>query len=168
MSYYDIAVRYTPRSAMVATRQPQTAESTKERLSDDDFRRLLELRTSLRQFLHWSEDQAKAVGLTSAQHQLLLAVRGHPGPDGPTIGDVARYMVLRPHSAVGLVDRAVAAGLVERVPDAVRHGTVHVHLTAAGSERLEQLTALHLDELRSLAASMEALWRGIGVHAEVT
>ena len=85
--------------------------------TDDDYRRLLELRTGLRQFLHWSEQQASAVGITPAQHQLLLAIRGHPGRDAPTIGDVADALLLRHHSAVGLVDRAVAAGLVDRHVD---------------------------------------------------
>jgi DNA-binding MarR family transcriptional regulator len=137
------------------------------KLSDHDFQRLLELRTSLRRFLRWSESQARAVGLTSAQHQLLLAVRGHPDAQGPTVGDVARYLVLRPHSAVGLVDRAEAAGLVRRVPDAERHGTVRVTLTPGGATRLEELAALHLEELSGLAPSMESLWRGIRAQEEV-
>ena len=131
------------------------------KLTDLDFQQLLELRTSLRRFLRWSENQARAVGLTSAQHQLLLAVRGHPDPAGPTIGAVARYLVLRHHSAVGLIDRAAAAGLVRRVPDLQRHATVHVQLTEAGQARLEELTTLHLEELSGLAPSMETLWRGI-------
>jgi len=141
--------------------------TTTQRPTEHDFRRLFELRASLRRFLRWSEDQARAVGLTSAQHQLLLAVHGHPDADGPTIGDVARYLMLRPHSAVGLVDRAMAAGLVERVPDPERPGTVRVHLTAAGSERLEKLTALHLEELQGLAPSMESLWRRIRLQGEL-
>ncbi len=132
-----------------------------KKLTDRDFHQLLDLRTSLRRFLRWSEHQAQTVGLTSAQHQLLLAVRGHPDPQGPTIGEVARYLVLRPHSAVGLIDRAAGAGLVERVPDAERHGTVHVRLTSAGEARLFDLAALHMEELQRLAPSMEALWRGI-------
>jgi DNA-binding MarR family transcriptional regulator len=134
---------------------------TTKQLTDDDFQQLLDLRTSLRRFLHWSDSQAQTVGLTAAHHQLLLAVRGHPDPQGPKIGDIARYLVLRPHSAVGLIDRAAAAGLVERVPDAQRHGTVRVRLTEAGMKRLQELTAVHLEELRRLAPGMEALWRGI-------
>ena len=50
--------------------------------TDEDYRRLLELRTGLRRFLRWSESQAEAAGLTPAQHQLLLAIRGHPDPAG--------------------------------------------------------------------------------------
>ena len=82
-----------------------------------DFEYLLALRTGLRRFLHWSEHQARAAGITPAQHQLLLAIKCHPDAAGPTIGDVANYLVLRHHSAVGLVDRAAAAGLVTRGPE---------------------------------------------------
>ena len=62
-------------------------------LADADYRRLLQFRTGLRRFLHWSEEQAERAGLTAAQHQLLLAVRGHDGHQGPTIGDVAGYFI---------------------------------------------------------------------------
>jgi DNA-binding MarR family transcriptional regulator len=127
--------------------------------TDDDYRRLLELRTGLRHFLHWSEEQARAQGITSAQHQLLLAVRGHPDPLGPTVGEVADYLVVRHHSAVGLIDRAVAAGLVVRRPDPVRPGTVRVVLSDRGRESLDSLSKLHLAELTRLAPTMETLWR---------
>src|SRR5919197_228660 len=83
-------------------------------LEQSDFEHLLELRTGLRRFMRWSEQQAQAAGLTPAKHQLLLAVKGHPDPAGPTIGEVADYLVLRHHSAVGLIDRAVSDGLVKR------------------------------------------------------
>ncbi len=141
--------------------------ATANKLTNDDYEQLLDLRTSLRRFLRWSESKARATGLTSAQHQLLLAVRGHPEREGPTIGEIARYLVLRPHSAVGLVDRAAAAGLVERVPDLERHGTVHVKLTPSGAARLEELAAVHLEELRRLALSVESSWRGIRAQEEV-
>ena len=58
-------------------------------LEQSDFEHLLELRTGLRRFLRWSDQQAQAAGLTPAKHQLLLAIKGHPDPAGPTIGDVA-------------------------------------------------------------------------------
>jgi DNA-binding MarR family transcriptional regulator len=130
--------------------------------SDDDYRRLLELRSGLRRFLHWSEQQAVAVGITSAQHQLLLAIRGHPHPEPPTIGDVADALLLRHHSAVGLVDRAAAAGLVDRQVDALDHRIVRLHLTALGARRLRQLSGAHLEELRRLAPRMRSLWADLG------
>jgi DNA-binding MarR family transcriptional regulator len=97
------------------------------RLRDEDFARLLAFRDGLRRFLSWSESQAGAVGLTASQHQLLLAVRGHGSP--PSIGEVAGHLLLRHNSAVELVDRAVAAGLVERIGDDEDHRVVRLRLT---------------------------------------
>src|SRR5262245_48780581 len=126
--------------------------------TDEDYQRLLELRTGLRRFLRWSEQQAEAAGVTPAQHQLLLAVRGHPDERGPTIGDVAGYLLLRHHSAVGLVDRAEAAELIRRLPDADNRSVVRLQLTERGSAQLEALSELHLEELAHLAPTMHALW----------
>jgi DNA-binding MarR family transcriptional regulator len=134
------------------------------RLTEADYEDLLTLRTGLRRFLRWSEQQAEAAGLTPAQHQLLLAIRGHADARGPTIGELADYLLLRHHSAVGLVDRADAAGLVERVRDPDDHRVVRLQLTAAGSKRLEALSEVHLEELHRLALKLPSAWRGLMPH----
>jgi DNA-binding MarR family transcriptional regulator len=132
-------------------------------LEDGDYRRLLQFRVDLRRFLHWSEEQAEKAGLTPAQHQLLLAIRGHHGAggEGPTIGDVAGYLLLRHHSAVGLVDRAVKAGLVERREDPVDRRMVRLSLSALGSRTLEQLSELHLEEIKRLAPRVQVISQGL-------
>jgi DNA-binding MarR family transcriptional regulator len=117
---------------------------------DPDYAALLAFRTALRRFNRWSELQAEAAGLTPAQHQLLLAVKGHDDHRGPTIGEVADYLLLRHHSTVELVNRAQAAGLVNRVKDAADGRVVRVRLTTAGESAIENLTQLHLDELQHL------------------
>jgi DNA-binding MarR family transcriptional regulator len=119
-------------------------------LTDAQYQELLAVRTALRRFLRWSEEQARAEGLTPAQHQLLLAVRGHGDRRGPTIGDVADVLLVRHHSAVELVDRAVAARLVRRVADRDDDRVVRLRLTEPGARRLRRLSALHLGELRRL------------------
>lgn len=129
-------------------------------VSDADFARLLEFRDGLRRFLRWSEERAQEVGLTAAQHQLLLAVRGHRGAP-PTIGDVAGHLLLKHHSAVGLVDRAAALGLVERVADPGDHRVVRLRLTAEGQARLDGLSAQHLAELERLAPRLRPIWDGL-------
>lgn len=123
----------------------------------EDFETLLRFRAALRRFLHWSEEQARGAGLTPAQHQLLLAVKGHPDPAGPTIGDVADYLALRHHSAVELIDRAERAGLTERRQDEDDHRVVRLHLTQVGDERIRQLSELHLEELRRLGPLLTGL-----------
>jgi DNA-binding MarR family transcriptional regulator len=130
-------------------------------LEQTDFEHLLELRTGLRRFLRWSEEQARAAGLTAAKHQLLLAIKGHPDPAGPTIGEIAGYLVLRHHSAVGLIDRAEKDGLVKRTPDAASRSVVRVTLTPAGEAKLDALAEAHLQEITHLAPTMQTLWRAL-------
>ncbi|HZT66828.1 MAG TPA: MarR family winged helix-turn-helix transcriptional regulator [Acidimicrobiales bacterium] len=132
-------------------------------LSDLDYRRLLTLRTRLRGFIHWSEAQAKQAGLSPAQHQLLLAVRGHDHPAGPTIGELADYLYVRHHSAVGLVRRCDATGLVTRFPDDLDGRVVRVRLTARGHQALRDLSRLHMEELRRLASHLQPLLAGLDV-----
>lgn len=128
----------------------------RSRLTDADFERLLMFRDGLRRFLRWSEDQAKAVGLTGSQHQLLLAVRGHRGP--PSIGEVAQHLLLRHHSVVELVDRAVAAGLVERIHDVDDQRVVRIRLSDSGVRKVEALAGAHLEELSRLRSQFAGLW----------
>lgn len=130
-------------------------------LTDGEFEQLLALRTGLRRFLHWSEEQAKAAGITPAQHQLLLAIRGHASPVAPTVGELAGYLLLRPHSASELIDRAVAAGLISRSPDPGNASIVRIALTPLGTEKLRELSAAHLQELAELGPTMRTLWRAI-------
>jgi len=125
---------------------------------DIDYTRLLHFRTGIRRFLNWSEGQATALGITPAQHQLLLAIRGHAGRERPTISDVAESLVLRHNSAVGLVDRAVDVGLVVREVDERDARVVRLRLTPLGSRRLRQLSRAHQEELRRLGPRLTALW----------
>lgn len=133
-------------------------ERVPRKLNDADYARLLEFRTGLRRFLRWSEDQAAAVGLTPAHHQLLLAIRGHRNPRDPTIGDIAETLLVHHHSAVELIDRAAAAGLVERQGDPDDHRVVRVALTPLGAQRLGRLSALHLQELTRFGTNLRAVW----------
>lgn len=133
-------------------------------LSSGDYENLLAFRTSLRRFQHWSQTQARAVGLTPAQHQLLIAVKGHPGQE-PTISELAGYLLLRHHSVVELVDRAVSAGVVVRRSDAGDGRLTRVTLTADGEERLSRLSPAHLDELRNLAPVLDQLVTEWAAHA---
>jgi RNA polymerase sigma factor (sigma-70 family) len=125
--------------------------------SRDDFEHLLAFRVSLRRFQHWSENQARAAGVTHVQHQLLVAIKGHPGKVPPAIGDIAGYLMLRHHSAVELVDRAEAAGLVLRSPDADDARVVRVRLTRRGDRLVGELSQAHIAELHNLASALNAL-----------
>ena len=117
-------------------------------VTDAEYRALAQFRQALRTFLHFSEEAVKAAGLTPTQHQLLLAIRGGPDGQAPTIGDVAQWLKLRHHSVVALVDRAEAAGLVVRVPDREDLRRQRLALTKLGTAKLEALSTLHREELR--------------------
>ena len=131
------------------------------RVTEDDYRQLLEFRTGLRRFLRWSEALAAEAGLTPVQHQLLLAIRGHADPRGPTISEVAGYLLVRHHSVVQLVDRAERAGLVTRVPDREDGRIVRLTLSRHGSDRLADLAAATKEELSRLGSRLGGLWRGL-------
>ena len=136
--------------------------------SDEDFRHLLRFRVTLRRFLRWSEDQAAQAVLPSTQHQLLVAIKGHPGPRPPAIREIAEYLLLQSHSAVGLVDRAEAAGLVRRTTDPDDARVARVELTDKGDKLATDLTTTHLATLYDLATALNHLLPSANGEAGLT
>jgi DNA-binding MarR family transcriptional regulator len=118
--------------------------------SKENYETLAEFRYALRCFLRFSEDAADSVGLTLQQHQALLFIIGYPGREQVTIGELAERLQVRHHSAVGLVDRLVEQGLVERTQDAADRRQVFISLTDRGIRVLESLANTHREELRNL------------------
>lgn len=131
-------------------------------VDDAGYAQLAALREGIRRYLAWAEQRAREHGMTPAQVQLALAVRSHADPAGPTMGELAETLLLRHHSVVGLVDRAESAGLVARARDSEQQTRVRVTLTAAGAERLETLSALHLEWLSEHGAEIASVWGSFG------
>ena len=127
------------------------SEQKKIPLSKAEFEALSEFRHQLRRFLRFSEDAALAEGLTPQQYQLLLHVKGYPGREQATIGELAERLQTQQHGVVALVSRCEAAGLVMRTANEQDRRQVFVRLTRAGDKALQRLAALHRSELRSLA-----------------
>src|ERR1700761_1508160 len=94
--------------------QGSRAATNSRRLDKSQFETLAAFRYALRRFIHFSDEAASAAGVTPQQYQALLAIKGFPGRDHVTIGELAKRLQLRHHSAVGLVDRLVAEDLVSR------------------------------------------------------
>ena len=117
-------------------------------LSSAEYLALGQFRHQIRRFLHFSEQAAKDEGLEPQQHQLLLAIRASDDPQGPTIGQLADLLLVRHHSAVGLIDRLAERGLARRAKDAGDNRQVRVRLTAQGAAKLQRLSSVHRDELR--------------------
>ena len=119
-------------------------------LSPAEYDMLAGFRHTLRQFLSFSEKAAADVGLTPHQYQALLAVRAHRGPDPITITQLAANMLVRHHSAVGMVDRLEEQGLVRREPMEDDRRKVGIRLTARGQRVFDRLAAVHRRELRRI------------------
>jgi DNA-binding MarR family transcriptional regulator len=116
-------------------------------LSDADYRALADFRFQIRKFLNFSETAAHSEGLQPQQHQLLLATRVLTASCGPTIGELAEYLFIQHHSAVGLTDRLVERGLVERLRGGKDRRQVRIRLTPDGDRILTRLSSAHRVEL---------------------
>src|SRR5206468_1619903 len=119
-------------------------------LSKPEYEALAEFRYALRQFVEFSEAEARSMGLTARQHQALLAIRGFPGREAVTVGELAERLHIQPNSAVGLVNRLAADGLVDRGEQAGDRRRVFVSLTTRGQSLLASLSSAHRSELRRI------------------
>lgn len=119
-------------------------------LRKSQYEALSEFRYQLRRFLNFSEAAAKAEGLTPLQYLLLLHVRGFPGREWATVGELAEKMQMKPHGTVALITRSEDLGLVERKRSTRDRRVVEIHVTSKGGEYLERLASKHELELRSL------------------
>ena len=120
-------------------------------LSKADFSALSEFRYQMRRFERFSENAAHAEGITPLQYLLLLHIKGFPGRDWATVGELAERLQAQPHGVVALLGRCEAGGLVQRRPNAHDRRRVEVHLLPAGEAVLVRLAAIHRAELQSLA-----------------
>lgn len=136
------------------------------RLTAADYRALAQFRYVLRQFAAFSERAAAAGGLTAQQHQALLAIKGFPGRDHVTVGELAERLGVRPHSAVGLVDRLAAHRLVRREVDPADRRQVLIRLTRRAESVLARLSLAHRDELRRLAPLLRVLLDQLGDRSD--
>jgi DNA-binding MarR family transcriptional regulator len=132
-------------------------EDVRKRLGKADFEKLAAFRYALRRFARFSEDAVRPLGLEPQQHQALLAVEGFPGRDWATLGELAEHLQIKPHSAVGLVDRLEKSGFLVRQPAPEDRRRVRVRLTPKGREVLEQLSAVHREELKRIGPHLKGL-----------
>ncbi len=122
-------------------------------LSKPQYEALSEFRYQLRRFLHFSERAAKSEGLTPLQYLLMLHVRGFPGREWASVGELAERLQMQHHGVVALTTRCERAGLVVRRQSTVDRRQMEVHLLPAGEDALARLASLHEAELRSLGGT---------------
>lgn len=138
---------------MTSKKQPSETSSEPD-LGKADYETLAAFRYVLRHFLRASEDRAYAVGLTNQQYLALLAIKGFPGRDSLTVGELAERLQIRHHSAVGLVDRLEALDLVSRQAATLDRRQVYVALTDAGTATLRKLAGANRAQLRHLSPEL--------------
>jgi DNA-binding MarR family transcriptional regulator len=130
------------------TKAPRDAPAP---LADEDYQSVGAFRLALRRFAAFSEASARTVGLTAQQHQALLAIRTHAGPEPMTISELAESLLIKNHTAVELVGRLVEGELVTRAPSEADRRRILLSLTPRAEELLEIVTRRNLDELSSNA-----------------
>jgi DNA-binding MarR family transcriptional regulator len=126
---------------------PADASTDQPALTLEDYRALGDFRRAIRQFLAFSEEGARAHGLTAQQHQALLAIKAHPGPDAMSIGELAESLLIKNHSAVELVARLVDRDLAARRDSDADRRRVVLELRPHGARILETISRRNLARL---------------------
>ena len=116
-------------------------------LKKKDFESLSEFRYQLRRFMRFSEEVVRAEGITPLQYQLLLHVKGFPGRDWATVGELAEKLQSHHHGTVALVSRCEKLGLVKRKSSETDRRRVEIRLTPKGERSIEKLARIHRAEL---------------------
>lgn len=130
-------------------------------LTKQEYETLAEFRRQLRLFLSFSEDAARQAGIAPQQYQALLAIKGFPGREEVTIGELAEQLQIRHHSAVGLIDRLVKQEMVIRETATDDRRRVYVKLAPNGAELLERLASIHKQELKQMGLVVNQLLQNI-------
>ncbi|MCU1286568.1 MAG: transcriptional regulator, MarR family [Acidobacteriales bacterium] len=131
------------------TKTERRKPSRKRALTIAEYRRLSEFRFQIRRFLRFSEKAARAKGLEPQQHQALLAVKGLPEGQQPTVANLAHRMQLAHHSMVELIDRITEKGLATRTKSADDRRNTVIALTPKGEKVLGELSVLTYSELQT-------------------
>jgi DNA-binding MarR family transcriptional regulator len=138
---------------------PKSPRKTRKQsaLTKGGYEALAEFRSELRAFLAFSEKAAVKAGLTPQQHQLMLAIKGAPGRESLSIGEIAERLMVRHHTIVELVDRLVDLGLVARAADPHDGRKIQVVLTRNGNSIIDKLSSIHVEELKNIKPTLRKL-----------
>jgi DNA-binding MarR family transcriptional regulator len=119
-------------------------------LKKREFETLSQFRYQLRRFLRFSEQATRRHGITPLQYLLLLHIKGFPGRDWATVGELAERLQAQHHGVVALISRCEAREWVTREQGRTDRREVEVHLTAKGERMIAKMAQLHRDELLNL------------------
>jgi DNA-binding MarR family transcriptional regulator len=131
-------------------------------LTKKQFEALSDFRYQLRRFLRFSENAVSREGITELQYLLMLHIKGFPGREWATIGELAERLQAHHHGAVALISRCEQLGLVKRKPSKEDRRRVEIRLTAKGERSVGRLAVLHRNRLRSFLAELVSANRKTG------
>lgn len=114
------------------------------------FETLANFRYEIRKFLRFSENVTRKAGITPLQYLMLLNIKGYPGRDWATVGEIAERLQAQHHGVVALVSRCEKQGFVERRRSTEDRRRIEVRLLPKGEEYVEQLANAHRVQLIAL------------------
>lgn len=126
---------------------------SRKALTKKEFETLSEFRYRLRRFLRFSEQVTRKNGITPLQYLLLLHVKGFPGRNSATVGELAERLQAQHHGVVALISRCEKLGWVERRQGQSDRRAVEVHLTDSGERMAAKMAQLHREEHLNPAGS---------------
>jgi len=119
-------------------------------LDKSDFEMLSEFRYQIRKFVRFSENVARQHGITPLQYLMMLHIKGYPGRQWATVGELAERLQTQQHGVVALISRCEKLGLVERRRSSEDRRRIEVHLLGDGQRMVERIARLHRTQLTSL------------------
>lgn len=122
----------------------------KPTLSKQEYEQLAEFRYRIRKFLRFSESAVRELDITPQQYLLLLAIKGYPGRDYATPGELAERLQITHHACVELINRCEELDLVKRRANPEDGRSVLIDLTQQGGSILETLADNHLEEIKRI------------------
>lgn len=123
------------------------------------YKLVADWRAALRDFMSASKEILKRYEVTSMQYQTLLAIKVGDEPEGLSMNGLAAYLGVRHNSAVGLINRLEAHGLVIRARSQRDRRVAHLRLTDEGETRLEALAQAHSEELARIKPEIRRIFK---------
>lgn len=119
-----------------------------------DYESLAGFRSHVRRFFAFSEAATRNAGIPNRHYQAMLAIKVDSKAGTPTMTGLARHLRIELNSAVELVGRMAAAGLVHRTRAPADARRIELTLTPCGAAKLEELGRLHLAHHRAHNAEL--------------
>jgi DNA-binding MarR family transcriptional regulator len=125
-------------------------EKNSRPLQESEYVALAEFRYQLRRFLRHMEEEVRQFGINPQQYQLVLAIKGLPKSQVPSISCLAERMQLNHNSMVELVDRCEERNMLRRQRSSTDRRQVTLALAPEGEALLRKLGSAARQELRSI------------------